>query len=160
MHPIYEVDVLLLLAVSLASKRRPAELVEIVAATDLLNDAVPSETRFADAIRRLSIAGLILEAEAGRFALTPEAEKIVTGLPKKGDTAERMAVVWDRLVAYSPAANEPAVVTPQQACAAILAHRASGQGVGKNMLMPKPKVEEDAKRRAPFRRGPGAPRRR
>ena len=36
MHPIHDVDALLLLAIGLASKRRPAEPLEIVAAIDLI----------------------------------------------------------------------------------------------------------------------------
>ena len=36
MHPVHDVDSLLILATALSSKRRPAELVEIVSAADLL----------------------------------------------------------------------------------------------------------------------------
>ena len=40
MSPIHDVDVLLLLAVSLAAKRRPAEPVDIIAAIDLIQKNV------------------------------------------------------------------------------------------------------------------------
>ena len=46
MHPIHDHDPLFLLAVGLAAKRRPAELVEIVAAIDFLQIKAPLEQRF------------------------------------------------------------------------------------------------------------------
>ena len=154
MYPIHEVDVLILLAVTIASKRRPAELLDVVAAVDLLQVAVPSETRLVEAFHRLSVHGLIREAEGGY--------KVMSGrVPKKADTVERMQVIRERLGDYIPGGgNVPVVVTPQQACAAILAQRAAAQVGGKNLLMPKPKVEEDDKRRPWPHRGPGGGRRR
>ena len=161
MYPIHEVDVLILLAVTIASKRRPAELLEVVAAVDLLQVAVPSETRLVEAFHRLSVHGLIREVEGG-YTLTPDAQKVMSGrVPKKADTVERMQVIRERLGDHIPGGgNVPVVVTPQQACAAILAQRAAAQAGGKNLLMPKPKVEEDDKRRPWPHRGPGGGRRR
>ena len=141
MYPIHEVDVLILLAVTIASKRRPAELLEVVAAVDLLQLAVPSETRLVEAFHRLSVHGLIREAEGG-YTLTPDAQKVMSGrVPKKADTVERMQVVRARLGDYIPGGgNVPVVVTRQQACAAILAQGAAGQGGGQSLVRPKPTV--------------------
>jgi hypothetical protein len=148
MYPIHEVDVLILLAVTIASKRRPAELLEVVAAVDLLQLAVPSETRLVEAFHRLSVHGLIREAEGG-YTLTPDAQKVMSGrVPKKADTVERMQVVRARLGDYIPGGgNVPVVVTPQQACAAILAQRAAAQVGGKNLLMPE--AQGRGRRQAP-----------
>ncbi|MBS1198799.1 MAG: hypothetical protein H6R18_2584 [Proteobacteria bacterium] len=146
MPPIHELDALLLMALALSAKRRPAELIEIISAIDFVQAPVPSEIRLIDAFRRLAANALISEAE-GCFALTPEAQKIMASLPKKGETAERIASIKEKLSAhYFKDAKEdsaPLVLTTTQLCAAILEHRASSQSKVKNLLMPKPKVAED-----------------
>jgi hypothetical protein len=139
MQLIHDVDVLLLLALALSSKRRPAELSEIVAATDLLQGAVPSETRLVEAFARLGANGLVCEQEGG-FLLTPEAQKIITGTSRKADTEQRMQSIRDKLSAYEPAGDHPPIkLAAKTVCAAILAHRDSAKITGKNMLVPKPK---------------------
>ncbi|WP_407277977.1 hypothetical protein U5817_15655 [Aromatoleum evansii] len=162
MHPLHDIDALLLLALALASKRRPAELVEAIAAVDLLQGAIPSEAKLAESFERLATNGLVC-AEGGRFTLSAASQAIVTGLPKKADTAERIFEIRQRLGAHV-AQGEPAAVavpTAEQLNAAILAHRASGQGAGKNLLMPKPKIAETERKRAGHWRKPaGAARRR
>ena len=65
MHPISDTDALFLLATTLASKRRPAELVEVIAAFDLLQEPVPSSGRLIDSIQRLSAHGLRCEVDGG-----------------------------------------------------------------------------------------------
>ncbi|NMG42956.1 hypothetical protein GPA22_04320 [Aromatoleum toluvorans] len=161
MHPLHDIDALLLLALALASKRRPAELVEAIAAVDLLHGAIPPEAKLADSFQRLSANGLIC-AEEGRFSLNAASQAIVTGLPKKADTAERIFEVRQRLGAHVAQGEQAAAVpTVEQLNAAILAHRASGQGAGKNLLMPKPKTADTEKKRAGHWRKPaGAARRR
>lgn len=139
MQPIHDVDVLLLLSLALASKRRPAELVEIVAATDLLQVAVPSETRLVEAFSRLAENGLIVEQDGG-FTLTPEAQSIMTGTSRKADTEQRLQSVRDKLSAYEPKGEHPPIrLTAKTVCAAILAQRDSAKIPGKNLLVPKPK---------------------
>ena len=59
MHPISDTDALFLLATTLASKRRPAELVEIMAGFEPLLEAVPGTSRLIDTIRRLTAHGLV-----------------------------------------------------------------------------------------------------
>ncbi|MCK0507209.1 hypothetical protein [Aromatoleum anaerobium] len=146
MHPVHDVDALLLLALALSSKRRPAELAEIMAAADLIQGSIPSETKLGDAFHRLSTHGLINEVD-GRFTLTPDAQKIMAGQPRKAETAERIFSVREKLSAYEPAGKHaPIVLTGEQLAQAILAHRSAGQGAGKNMLVPKPKTVDDDKR--------------
>ena len=56
----------LLLATLMASKRRAADLVGLVAALDLiLEGAIPPPLKLIDAFKRLSTHGLIAEAEGG-----------------------------------------------------------------------------------------------
>ncbi|WP_228217630.1 hypothetical protein [Aromatoleum toluclasticum] len=149
-----------MLALALASKRRPAELVEAIAAVDLLQGAVPPEAKLADSFERLSANGLIC-VEEGRFALNAASLAIVTGLPKKADTAERIFEVRQRLGAHVGQGEQAAAVpTVEQLNAAILAHRAAGQGAGKNLLMPKPKPAETEKKRAGHWRKPASAARR
>jgi len=148
MHPVHDVDALLLLALALSSKRRPAELAEIMAAADLIQGAIPSETKLGEAFHRLSTHGLIGEVD-GRFTLTPDAQKIMVGQPRKAETAERIFNVREKLSAYEPAGKHaPIVLTEEQLAQAILAHRNAGQDAGKNMLVPKPKPKtaDDDKR--------------
>ncbi|HJV28226.1 MAG TPA: hypothetical protein VJ673_21295 [Aromatoleum sp.] len=160
MHPVHDIDALLLLAMALASKRRAAELFEIMAALDLIHGAIPSEGKLGEAFRRLSVNGLIDEVD-GRFTLGPGAQKIVAGLPRKADTAERIFGVKAELSAHvAQGEKAPCVPTVEQLSAAIAAHRAAGQGAGQNLLMPKPKVvETEHKRPGHWRKPTGARRR-
>lgn len=158
MRQIHDIDALLLLAVGLASKRHTAELSEIVAAAELIQGAIPAARKLAEAFHRLSAHGLLCEAQ-GRFALTAAAQAIISGLPKKADSDERLFVVKQNLHAYQPAAEQsPAEVSEAQVDAAIEGHRASARGAGDNLMMPRPKpAEGDGRRpaggRKPFFRG-------
>ena len=145
MHPIPDVDVLLLLATALASKRRPAELAEIMAAADLLHGSIPLDVDLAAAFLRLSTHGLIGEA-AGRFVLMPDALKLMAAVPrkKKTETAERLLAIRQELVGYRPKDEGTAIrLATEQVSAAILAHRTFLKSPGRNMLVPKPKAAMD-----------------
>lgn len=146
MHPIHDIDAILLMATTLAAKRRPAELVELIAATDLLTGAIPSETRLAEAFHRLSSCGLICALDSA-YTLTPAAQKIMTGLGRKADTQERIFNIKEKLGAFDPQGEYPAItLSTAQLGAAILAHRTAVKGPGKNLLLPKPKAADaDAK---------------
>jgi hypothetical protein len=145
MHPIADIDVLILMATALAAKRRPADLAEIVAAADLIQGFIPYVEKLGEAIERLSAAGLISAAEDG-FTLTPPAQEIVADQPKKADTEARMAAVKANLAAYTPKGEFPPILlSAEQLSAAILAHKASRKAPGKNLLMPKAKVERHFK---------------
>lgn len=155
MHPIHDVDVLLLLATALATKRRPAQLAEIMAATDLLHGSIPLDVELAAGFARLSREGLIAE-EQGGLRLTPAALQIMDSLPrrKKAETEERLRAIREQLAGYAPK-NEAAAIalTTEQLTAAILAHRTFLKAPGRNMLVPKPKPAVDkAKRPGQWRR--------
>lgn len=145
MHPIHDTDPLLLLAVALAAKRRPAELLEIVAAVDLLQGKIPGETKFAETLARLAVAGLIVAADGG-LALTPAAQKLIEVLPHKREAGEQLLALKDGLAAYAPGPEQPPVVVEGAAVlAAILAHRAAAKSGAKNLLVPKPKPTDTAR---------------
>lgn len=149
MHPIHDVDVLLLMAMALASKRRPAELAEIMAAADLLNGSIPLDVDMAAAFLRLSTHGLIGE-EAGRFTLTPDALAFMAGLrhKKKAETPERLYAIKQELAGYTPGGEGAAIrLATEEVSAAILAHRTFLKSPGRNMLVPKPKAATDKARR-------------
>ncbi|MBS1191161.1 MAG: hypothetical protein H6R10_2953 [Rhodocyclaceae bacterium] len=154
MHPIHDVDVLLLLATALAAKRRPAEPAEIMAAIDLIQGNIPSEEKLSEAFSRLGKHGLLDEASGG-LVLTAMGEKLVEGLPRKGEMSERLLDLRSLLAAHAASGEGAAIlITPEQLRAAILAHRAAGQGAGKNLLVPKPKPEAGQQRPGQRRRKP------
>ena len=160
MTPIHDVDALLLLATALSSKRRPAELLEIMAAIDLLHGNIPTEAKLSEAIARLAANGLMVEAGSG-LALTPDAQKMVERLPKKGDAAEHLFLVKDRLTDYTVKGGHAAIlIAEDELRAAMLAHRAAAAGPGKNLLVPKPKPAEPTQRPGQRQRKPVPARRR
>ena len=57
MYPIHDHDPLVLLATALAAKRRPAELLEIMAAIDLIQGNIPNEAKLSEAFARLGQSG-------------------------------------------------------------------------------------------------------
>ncbi|OHC69203.1 MAG: hypothetical protein A2045_08380 [Rhodocyclales bacterium GWA2_65_20] len=150
--PDVDVDVLILMATALSSKRRPAELVEIVAAADLIQGCIPFIEKLDEAIQQLSSIGLIAAVEGG-FTLTPAAQEIMADQPRKADTEERIAFIQGKLAAYKPKGKcSPILLTGEQLGAAILAHKASRKTAGKNLLMPKPKVDRHFKVEGQWRR--------
>lgn len=161
MYPVHDVDALLLLAMSLAAKRRPAELAEIIAAVELAQGVIPSEAKLSESFYRLSAYGLICGAGGG-YTLTPDAQQMLAGQTKKATTPERIYDIKEHLADYHlKGEHAPILVTGEQLGAAVVAHRAAKAGTGKNLLAPKPKPAEDDKRpgqRKPYR--PFAARRR
>ena len=147
MQAIHDVDVLLLLATLLGAKRKPAELLDIVAAIDLLQGNVPAAPKMVEAFARLAANGLLVQAGEG-YALTPDAQEIVNKLPKKADTAERLFIIRDKLSMYNSKGEHAAVVVEEAAVnAAITAHRAAAASPVKNLLVPKPKPEDKSAQR-------------
>jgi len=155
MRAVQDIDALILMATTLSSKRRPAELVEIVAAADLLQGTIPFAEKLGDAIQRLSMLGLISETEGG-FTLTPIAQQVMAKLPRKSVTEEQIVAINCALAAYVPKEEFPPIVlTKEQLSAAIRAHKASRNASGKNLLMPKPKVDRHFKVEGRWRRASG-----
>lgn len=141
MHPIHDVDTLLLLATALAAKRRPAEPAEIMAAVDLIQGNIPVEEKLSEAFARLGICGLLTEVD-GHVALTAAAEGLIERLPHKGDHAQRLFELKGLLGGYQPPGDGVAIsLPPEQLRAAILAHRSAARSGAKNLLVPKPKPE-------------------
>jgi hypothetical protein len=145
MRPLHEIAVLILMATALSSKRRPASLVDIVAAADMIQGSLPFPEKLGDAIRQLSSCGLIAAAEGG-FTLTPAAQEIMAGQPKRGDSEALVSALAGSLAAYSPKQEYPAIIpSEEQLKTAIQAHKASRRAPGKNLLMPKPKPDRHFK---------------
>jgi hypothetical protein len=149
MHPIHDVDVLLLMSTALASKRRPAELVEIMAATHLLHGSIPLDVDLVAAFLRLSTHGLMAE-EAGHYSLTPDAAAFMAGVRyrRKAEPEDRLLALRQELAGYTPKGGGTAIMlATEQVSAAILAHRAFLKAPGRNMLVPKPKAALDKAKR-------------
>ncbi len=160
MHPIHDVDALLLLATGLASKRRPAEPLEIVAAIDLIQGNIPAEAKLSEAFARLAVHGLIGEAD-GRYLLTADAQKMIETLPRKAEPDEKLFALRSELAAYAPKGEcAPVAVAPETLRAAMLAHRAAAESGAKNLLVPKPKPVEPTARPGQRQRKPMPARRR
>ena len=160
MTPIHDIDALLLLATALSAKRRPADLPVLMAALDLVHGNIPGEAKLAEALARLAVNGLLLAGDGG-IALSADAQKMVEDLPKKAETAERLFIIRDRLSAYVVRGTHPAIeVAAEELRAAMLAHRAAGEGGAKNLLVPKPKPVDSAKRPGQRQRKPLPARRR
>lgn len=154
MHPIHDVDVLLLLATALAAKRRPAEASEIMAAADLIQGRLPSAELCSAAFARLGAAGLLVQT-GDRLALTAAAERLIAELPAKGDHAARLLQLAALLGAYRPQGDGTAVDWPAaQLVVAMQAHRAAAASKAKNLLIPKPKPESGPSRPGQRRRKP------
>jgi hypothetical protein len=155
MRLLPDVDVVILMATALSAKRRPAMLAEIVAAADLLQGFIPYADKLGDAMKRLSSAGLI-GAVADGFALTPPAEMMISELPKKAETEERIAALRSSLAAYAPKGEGTAIaLTTEQLTTAIKAHEAEKKSSGQNMAMPKQKLDRHFKVEGRWRRASG-----
>jgi len=146
MYPVHDVDAILLLALSLAAKRRPAELVEIIAAAELTQGAIPSDAKLSDAFYRLSEYGLIC-AQDGGYTLTPDAQLMLTGHAKKALTPERIYDIKEHLSDFHLNGERAIILlTVEQIAEAIAAHQTAKKSTGRNLLIPKPKPAEDLKR--------------
>lgn len=154
MHPVHDVDCLLLLALLMAAKRRPAELLDVVAAADLINGNIPGEAKLVESFERLSRQGLLVESLGG-YALTAAGEDLAVGLSRKASPAEQLFVIKDRLSMYAGSeAHPPVVLSLAQATAAIVAHRSAEKLSAKNLLVAKPKPEGGVSRPGQRQRKP------
>jgi hypothetical protein len=125
MHPIHDADLLLLLAITLASKRKPAAVENIAIALGTLQPRLPAEDKLLGAFARLSSHGLIV-ANGDSYGLSPAGESLMKSVPAKGETADRAAQLKHVLLAYEAQPTLPAV-QPEAAVlsAALAAWRAS-----------------------------------
>lgn len=145
MSPIHDHELLLLLAVSVAAKRRPAEPTAIVAAVELIQSSLPSAAEFAAAFASLDGAGLVAGGDDG-IRLAPAAEKMIEALPARGDHAQRLVALRGLLAGYTAATPEiPVAIDAAPWQAALQSHRAAAAGPAANLLMPKPKPETQSR---------------
>lgn len=153
MPPFEDLDALMLLAMMLAAKRRPAALTEVIAALDLLEGGLPPQVQIGKSFARLSEAGLLREQEGG-FALNAAAESLLTGLKKKSDTMARIKVLRERLANHTqevPAT--PIALTPKALGDAVLAFRTAEKSSKHTLLAERPQPAEADKRKPAPRSG-------
>lgn len=154
MHPIHDVDVLLVLSTAMAAKRRPAELIEIMAAIDLVQGNIPSEDKLSEALLRLGSAGLLVQVD-NRVGLTAAAEGLIKCLPRKAEHDQRLFELRGLLGAFQPVGEAAPVSIPATDLrAALLAHRSAAATTAKNLLMPKSKPEVNQPRPGQRQRKP------
>lgn len=154
MYPIHDTDAQLLLATLIAAKRRPAALTDIVAAAEFMGFPVTAPGAWATAFQRFFTHGLLAAAGEG-YVLTPAAVQLVAGLPRKAEADERVFLVRERLAAWKPTVEHAGVdMSAAHFEAALHDHAKLAQQGGKNLLMPKPKRDEEDERRRPYGRRP------
>ncbi len=147
MYPVHDADAILLLSLSLAAKRRPADLVEICAAADLLQGVIPNPAKVSDSFARLSAYGLILEVNGG-YTLNADAQQMMEGMRKRDTIEQRIHMLKELLAEYHLQGEHVTLQVSETALsAATLAHRAALNSIAKNMLVPKPKPVEDPRKR-------------
>lgn len=147
----HDLDAGVLMAVTLSSKRRPAELVDIVAAVDLILGFVPFAEKLGAAIERLSSCGLI-GMSAGGLTLTDAGLEMMSKQPRKASQEDLIAAVKSSLAAWRPRADHPPVLlAPEQLGAAVRGHKATRK-MGKSVLMPRPAVTRHFKVAGRWRR--------
>lgn len=154
-HPNLDIEALLLFAISLASKRRPADLQAVMAATDLIQSPIPGQILLRNGFSRLATLGLLTENEEECFVLSDAAEALLAAAPQRNDRAIRLKGIREALAAYRPAGEQPGLlIRPERFDKAILGHRAEAQLKVKNLLVPKPKTDGDKSRPGQRQRKP------
>ena len=139
MHPVHDVDAVLLLSLSVAAKRRPADLVEIVTAIALAQGAIPHVLTLADAFARLSACGLLVETNEG-YTLSDVAQKMLASQRKKDDNEKKLSRLKEHLADYRLKGEHPAIsISQDQLLAAVQAYQAARKISGRSLLASKPK---------------------
>ena len=139
MHPVHEVDAILLLSLSVAAKRRPADLAEILAAIDLAHGAIPSGAQLSKSFASLSAHGLIVGIDGGH-TLSSDAQKMMASQRKKDDTEKKILRLQEHLADYPLKGEHLEVkISPAQITAAVAAYQTDKRTSSRNSLTPKPK---------------------
>ena len=142
MQPVYDVDAIIILSLSVAAKRRPAELVEMFTAISLAQGVIPVPPLLADSFARLSAGGLIVGAEGG-YTLSADAEAMVASLRKRDDNAKRLTIIMEHLTKYNAKeAHPPIHVSEAELLTAIKESRAASVSPVKSLLVSKPKPKQ------------------
>lgn len=154
MRPLHDIDVFLLLALALASKRRPAQLGEMVAAAEVVMGAIPADGQWVDGFSRLSQWGLICALDDG-YTLTAQAHEIMANPSRTADTSRRIARIKEKLAHYeAPLEHTPIRLSAREVCTAVLEHRAASKRAGNTLLAPKPSAESNKARPGQRQRKP------
>ncbi|MDP2805896.1 MAG: hypothetical protein Q8O24_08140 [Gallionellaceae bacterium] len=143
MYPVYDDDAVLLLSLSVTAKRRPAALDEIITALAMAQHGrIPAKSNLVEAFARMSVCGLIVEAEGG-YTLSAEAQAMMAGLRAKDDSATRLAHLKQQLTDFDTKVKHPSIrVTQEQLLAAIQSYKAAQHShKGKNIQTDKPKTK-------------------
>lgn len=143
MYPVYDDDAALLLSLTVAAKRRPAALDEIITALAMAQHGqIPAKSNLVDAFARMGICGLITEAEGG-YTLSAVAQAMMAGLRAKDDSAIRLAHLKQQLSDFDPKDKHPSIrVTQEQLLAAIQSYKAAQHShKGVNIQTNKPKAK-------------------
>jgi predicted dienelactone hydrolase len=141
MYPVHDDDAALLLSLTVAAKRRPAALDEIITALAMAQQGeIPAKSKLVDAFARMGVYGLIAEAEGG-YTLSAEAQAMMTGQRAKDDSATRLVRLKQQLANFEPKDKHPSIqVTQEQLLAAIQSYKAAQHSPqGKNIQTDKPK---------------------
>ena len=141
MYPVYDDDAALLLSLTVAAKRRPAALDEIITALAMAQHGeIPAKSKLVDAFARMGVCGLIAEAEGG-YTLSAEGQAMMKGQRAKDDSATRLAHLKQQLSNFDPKVKHPGIqVTQEQLLAAIQSYKAAQHSHrGQNIQTDKPK---------------------
>lgn len=143
MYPVYDDDAALLLSLTVAAKRRPAALDEIITALAMAQHGeIPAKSKLVDAFARMGVCGLIAEAEGG-YTLTAKAQAMLTGLRAKDDSTARLTRIKQQLADFDAKDKHPSIrVTQEQLLAAIQSYKAAQHShKSKNIQTDKPKAK-------------------
>ncbi len=139
MYPVHDVDAILLLSLSVAAKRRPANLHEIITATDLAHDMIPNPVRLSDAFNRLSSYGLILEVD-GCYTLSTDAQSMMSNQRKKDDSQKKLFRLKEHLADYHLKGEHITIdVFSDDIQNAVTTYRAEKKTTLRSWLIEKPK---------------------
>lgn len=137
MHP--DINATLILSLSIAAKRRPADLLDIVAAVALVQGRAPSADQLSDALMRLSVCGLVVDSDGG-YTLSADAQQMLADQRNKDDNAKKLSRIAEHLAKYRCKGEHPAIEPgTEQLQAAIKQYKAENNSAGKNLLASKPK---------------------
>lgn len=139
MHPVHDVDAILILSLSVAAKRRPADLIEITIATSLAQDVIPAAPLLSAAFARLSACGLIVVIDGG-YTLSVDAQAMLASQRKKDNNEQKLSRIRAHLADYKCPGEHPSIqVSQQQLLAASRESRAASNSPVKSLLASKPK---------------------
>lgn len=139
MHPVHDVDAILILSLSVAAKRRPANLVEIVTATSLAQGTIPAAPLLSAAFARLSACGLVSCIDGG-YTLSAAAQEMLASQRKNDDNEKKLSRIMEHLASYRCKGEHPSIqVGPEQLLAAVKEYKAANRSSDKSLLTSKPK---------------------